>query len=222
LGTFEERDVALRAFGKQGSTAFLGAAEEFLRKESTLAPTERREHRLRQGFLRYLEELQPDLTLPLARRWFAESWPLSLAAEHILARHATPNDRRMLEGAGAAALESSDMHRLCSIVDAINTAGPDESLPFLIEVYEQAPYSYARRRVVSALSRCSFADAANGYLTEALWDCEPESRGLACRAIDTSNHFPLARIKEMAGDPYEDERVREAARGVLPDKFKYV
>ena len=52
----------------------------------------------------------------------------------------------------------ADMYRLCSIIDAIGTVGPEESLPFLAEVYEQAPYSYARRRVVSAMGRrCGFA-----------------------------------------------------------------
>ncbi|HMJ12843.1 MAG TPA: hypothetical protein VK524_15585 [Polyangiaceae bacterium] len=218
LGGAEERHVALRALGKQGSTNFVAAAEEFLRKESTLPSSERREHRLRQGFLRYLEELPPAVTLPLARRWFCESWPLSLAAEHVLARYATPDDRPMLEDAGDAALASSDMYRLCSIVDAIGAAGPDDSLRFLSEVYEQAPYSYARRRVVSAMSRCSLVGATESYLTEALWDCEPESRELACRAAGQAMGVPLARINEMASDVYESDRVREAARSVVANK----
>lgn len=214
-GAVEERCVALRALGKQGSTQFIVAAEEFLRRESALASNERHEHRLRQGFLRYLEELAPTRTLPLARAWFGEPWPLSLAAEHILARHATSDDRQMLETAGAAALENRDMYRLCSIVDAICAAGPEISLPLLIEVYEHAPYAFARRRVVSAMGRCRFADATKPYLVEALWDCEPESRELACRSMDESKDFPRARIEEIAGDSYEDTGVRDAARNAL-------
>jgi hypothetical protein len=214
-GTIDERYVALRALGKHGSTEFVGAAEEFLRHESTLAPTERREHRLRQAFLRYLEELSPSQTLPLARAWLFEPWPLSMAAEHILARHATAEDRQMLETAGVAALENGDMYRLCSIVDAINAAGPEVSLPFLTQVYEHAPYSYARRRVVSAMSRCSFADAAKPYLSEALWDCEPESRELACGATGKSRDLTRARIEQIARDDFEDTAVRDAARAAL-------
>lgn len=214
-GSSEERHVALRALGKHGSTEFVGAAEEFLRRESALAPAERREHRLRQGYLRYLEELLPAHTLPLARRWFGEPWPLSLAAEHILARHATPDDRQMLETAGAAALERSDMYRLCSIVDAVGAAGSEPSLPFLIDVYERAPHSYARRRVVSALRSCSLTGQTEDYLTESLWDCEPESRELACRAVGKANAIAAGRVAEMAADTYEDDDVREAARGVL-------
>lgn len=214
-GTVDERHVALRALGKHGSTEFVGAAEEFLRQESTLAPTERHEHRLRQGFLRYLEELLPSHTLPLARAWLFEPWPLSLAAEHILARHATADDRQLLERAGVAALENGDMYRLCSTVDAINAAGPEVSLPFLTQVYEHAPYSYARRRVVNAMSRCRIGEATKPYLTEALWDCEPESRELACRAIGKSKDFTRARIEQIARDDFEDTAVRDAARGAL-------
>jgi hypothetical protein len=217
-GTSEERHVALRTLGKHGSVEFVSAAEQFLRQESTHARTERREHRLHQGYLRYLEELPPAHTLPLARRWFCEPWPLSLAAELILARHATPDDRQMLEAEGAAALASTDMYRLCSIVDGLSIAGPDDSLPFLSQVYEHAPYSRARHRVVSAMSDCSLAGPARAFLTETLWDCEPKSRELACRAVDTSNDLALDRIREMASDACEDEHVREAARGVLEHK----
>lgn len=214
-GTTEEKYVALRALGKHGSTEFISAAGEFLREESALAPTQRHGHRLRQGFVCYLEELSPTRTLPLAREWFCEPWPLSLAAEHILARHATSDDRHMLEVAGAAALENGHMYRLCSIVDALSSAGPEVSLPFLSGVYEQAPYSHARRRVVRAMSCCSFADATKPYLTEALWDCEAESRELACRSTDRSIDFPRARLEEVASDSYEDAGVRDAAQGAL-------
>lgn len=103
------------------------------------------------------------------------------------------------------------MYRLCSIVDVISTAGPDGSLPFLSEVYEHAPYSSARSRVVSAMSRCNYTGATKELLTEALWDCEPKSRELACRAVGKSRDLPPARIQEMATDSFEDRNVREAA-----------
>lgn len=215
VGTPGERHAALRALGRQGFTGFVGAAEEFLRGESTLALTDRRDSQRRIGFLRYLEELPPAISLPLARAWFFEAQPLSLAAELILAQHSAPDDRPMLIAAGAAALASSDMYRLCSIVDALAAAGPDDALPLLIEAYEEAPYSYARRRVVGAMGRCRGIGGAARYLEEALWDCESSSRELACRAIDKSSTVSLARIQELTSDPYESDAVSEAARAVL-------
>jgi hypothetical protein len=181
-----------------GFTGFVGAAEEFLRRESTLALTDRRDLQRRLGFLRYLEELPPAISLPLARAWFLEAWPLSLAAERILAKHAAPDDRPMLIEAGAAALESSDMYRLCSIVDALARAGPDDALPLLIEIYERTSYSYARRRVISAMARCRGIPDAHRYLEEALWDCESDARAVACRAVDQTSAVSQARIEEMA------------------------
>jgi hypothetical protein len=218
VGAPWERNAALRALGHQGFPGFVGAAEEFLRMESMHALTERPGIQRRIGFLRYLEELPPAISLPLARAWFTEAWPLSLAAEHILAKHAAPDDRPMLVAAGAAALESSDMYRLCSIVDALVTAGPDDALPLLIEIYERSPYSWARRRVVGAMDRCRVTADVHRYLEEALWDCESESRALACRAVDETSAISRSRIQELASDRYESEAVTAVARGVLRGK----
>ena len=73
VGTPQERNAALRALGRQGFTGFVGAAEEFLRRESTLALTDRQDLQGRIGSLRYLEELPPAISLPLARAWFLEA-----------------------------------------------------------------------------------------------------------------------------------------------------
>jgi len=215
VGTPQERNAALRALGRQGFAGFVGAAEEFLRRESTLALTDRRDIQGRLGFLRYLEELPPAISLPLARAWFLEDWPLSRAAEKILAKHAAPDDRPVLIEAGAAALESSDMYRLCSIVDALATAGPEDALPLLSEIYEQTSYSYARLRVVSAMARSRGIPDAHRYLEEALWDCESDARAVACRAVDPTSAVSRTRIQELASDRYETEAVTAAARGAL-------
>ena len=213
-GPLAERRAALQTLGNHGVLDLLADAEAFLRWESALAPSERHDHLLRQGYLRYLEALPPKHVLPLARRWFLESWPLSLAGERILSRHATPEDIRMLEAAGVAALGSTDMYRLCSIVEAIGVAGPDSSLALLNEIYDRAPYSHARRRVVSALRACRITGSTRERLTEALWDCEPESRELACGAADEADGAAMARVRTMACDAHEDGRVRDAARKV--------
>ena len=216
-GSPDERHVALRALGLMGRVDFLDAAEAHLRREST-EPTERRGHHRRVAFLRYLEALPAESTLPLARRWLFEPRPLSLAAELVLARHATPEDRSSLEQAGRAALEASDMVRLSSMVEAIGVAGPDASVPFLIEAYERVPYSYARCRVVNAMSRCERFEGVERHLEESLWDCESESRQIACESVDESKPRVRGMLEEIAGDTFEEEVVREAAEVALASR----
>ena len=217
-GALAPRVVALHALGKLGSPALLASAVEFLRRESTLEEEVRREHRLRRAYVRYLEGLPPSDTLTLAREWFHEPWPLSFAAEQILALHATPDDRPMLEAAGATALAESTMYRRCSLVDALRTAGPAPTLPLLCAVYQQVPYSYARWRVVEALGECAAGGAPSGaareFLTEALWDCESGARVVACRALESST-TTASRLFELANDAHEDDEVRAAAKSKL-------
>lgn len=215
-GSPDERQVALRALGLMGRLDFLDAAEAHLRREAT-EPT-KHAHPGRTAFLRYIEALPAESTLPFARRWLFEPWPLSLAAELVLARHATPEDRSSLEEAGRAALDVSDMVRLSSIVDAIGVAGPDASVPFLIETYERVPYSYARCRVVNAMSRCEGFESVERHLEEALWDCESESRRIACETVDESKPRVRGVLEEIAGDPFEEEVVRDAAQVALASR----
>ena len=207
-----ERRVALAVLGSQGIGEFLGAADAFFRAEAAMTFTERKSHQTRVAYLRYLDELPAEATLLRARRWFAEPWPLSLAGERVLAKHATLDDRIMLETAGGLALKD-DMYRLCSVVDALGTVGAIESVPFVATVYAaEAPYSYARRRAVTALAHHQGCPTADSLLLEALWDCEPESREIACGHTPRSNLASTRRIKELASDPFEEEGVRAAAK----------
>jgi hypothetical protein len=211
-GTLEQRIVALRVLGEHGCQDFVAAAEHFLREESRQARAECKEHRTRHAYLRYLEQLPAGATLERARQWFTEPWPLSLAAELILAQHATRDDRLSLEEGGAAALMSDDSYRLCSIVDALAAIGDPESIPFLGEVYSRAPYSYARRRAVKALVPHVAHDLARDLIEEALWDCEAESRELACAAVSSRKIRTARRLAELANDEFEDAAVRTAAQ----------
>jgi len=211
----EQRAVALRVLGSQGCADFLGDAERFLRVETSLSRAERvGRSRMRTAFLRYLGLLPPALTLPRARRWLGERWPLSLAAREIFAKHATADDREMLEQAGASALRETDMYAVCAIVDALATIGVVESLPLLAEVYRAAPYSYARGRVVEALLPHATAPVAAALLEESLWDCDGGTRERACGAAPRS----LAtdeRLDVLARDPHEEASVRAAAARAL-------
>lgn len=212
-GTAEQRLVALGVLGGRGCVQFLEEAERSLRDESQQSRAERTKHRTRHAYLRYLERLPPDFTLERARQWFKEPWPLSLAGEHILAQHATRDDRPMLEEAGSVALASNEMYRLCSIVDALATIGAWESVPLLHEVYSVAPYSYARRRVVNALLPHVRDDhVARDLVEEALWDCEAEARELACGAVSFQSITTARRLAELTEDQFEETAVRAAAQ----------
>jgi hypothetical protein len=211
-GSPGQRRVALFILGGLGCPDFVTDAEHFLRDESGLPHSKRKEHRTRRAFLRYLEQLPAEITLEHARGWFTQPWPLSLAGEHILAQHATRDDRAMLEQAGAAALTSDDMYRLSSVVEALAVVGAIESLPFLSEVYSEAPYSQTRRRVVTALLPHAADDIARDLIAEALWDCEAESRELACGAVSSRELHTARRLAEIADDEFEDPDVRTAAQ----------
>jgi len=211
-GAPEQRRVSLFILGERGCPDFVTEAEQFLRNESGLSHSERKEHRTRRAFLRYLEQLPAEITLEHARRWFTQPWPLSLAGEGILAQHATRDDRVMLEQAGAAALTSDDMYRLCSAVEALAVFGAIESLPFLAEVYSEAPYSQARRRAATALLPHATHDIARDLILEALWDCEAESRELACGAVSSRELHSARRLAEIADDEFEDPDVRTAVQ----------
>jgi hypothetical protein len=206
------RVAALRVLGERGCIDYVGEAETFL---SAQAATQRNaeSNAWRSGYLRYLEALPSAVTLERGRAWFTQPWPLGLAGRQILARHATLDDRLMLEDVGAAALTADDMYRLCSCVDGLGSIGSEESLPFLFTIYSEAPYSYARRGVVRALTAHSDDVAARDRLLEALWDCEGGSRLIAIktlRAADASEQ-----LQSLVTDPFEEEDVRVAARAAL-------
>jgi hypothetical protein len=152
------------------------------------------------------------VTLPLARRWFDEPWPLSLAAEAIFVRHATGADRPALEAAGVTALAAGAMYRLCSVVDALGGIGDAASIAFLCDVCHHVPYSYARTHALEALRPHADVDRVRALLTDALWDCEAGAYAVACEVVDPTATDVRARLAELATDPREDADIREDAR----------
>ncbi len=207
--------TAMVLLGLRHCPDFMDEAEAFLRAESQQPNALNTPARRRIGYLRYLEELPPETTLPRARKWFGENWPLQVAGHAILARHATTADRTMLEDAGTAALTDGDMYALTSVIEGLTTIGARESLPFFAAAYRQVPYSYARRLVVKALLPYASAPMVQELLVEALWDCERKSRELSCTGADKSDLPGRRRITELAADKYEDPAVRAAAREAM-------
>ncbi len=207
--------LAARRLGELGHAALMPEAEAFLRSESELPPPQRTNHRQRRTWLSYLDALPPALTLAPARQWFHADWPLSLAGERILIRHAEPDDRPMLDEAGALALAKHEIYRLCSILEALDRLAAPESIDLLREVYCTIDYSFARERACAALLPHAERPDVQALLFEGLWDCESGTRELACEGVDPRS--ARARLVALERDEHERRSVREAARAALAD-----
>lgn len=212
LGSPRERAVALHVLGRQGCVDYLDDAKEFLAAQ-THGASKSDESFLRTSYVRYLEAITPELTLPLARAWLSAQWPLSHAAEQILSQRATLADRRTLEAAGEAALAAGEMYRLCAMVEGLTVIAAVESLPFLIHTYEQVPYSLARSRALTALRPHANHQAVSVLLVESLWDCESEAREIACAAVPLTDLTAVRQLRALGADVFEHAEVRKAAAG---------
>jgi hypothetical protein len=205
--------LAARQLGALGHAGLIAEAEAFLRSECGLPHAERSGHRQRRAWLAHLDALPAALTLERARSWFHAPWPLSLAGERILIRHAEPDDRPMLEQAGALALAEHAIYRLCSIIDALAGLEAPESIALLRTIHCTIDYSYARERVIEALLAHAERAEVQALLVESLWDCESGTRSLACEGVDP--HASEARLQAIEVDAFERESVRAAARAAL-------
>lgn len=214
-GSPRERAVALQVLGKRGCVDYVDDAKQFLVAQTRESDRSDQAF-LRTSYVRYLQAVAPELTLPLARDWLFAPWPLSLAAEQILSVRATFADRGALEGAGKAALAAGEMYRLCSTIDGLAIIGAAESLPFLCQAYAEAPYSFARRRAVMALCPHASHETVQEFLVESLWDCEAESREHACATVSLTNLTAARRLKEIAADAFEDTQLRDVAASRVP------
>ena len=88
-----------------------------------------------------------------------------------------------------------------------------ESLPFLIQTYEQVPYSLARSRALTALRPHANHQAVSELLVESLWDCESEAREIACAAVPLTDLTAVRQLRALGADVFEQAEVRKAAAG---------
>ncbi|NOY94738.1 MAG: hypothetical protein GXP55_26470 [Deltaproteobacteria bacterium] len=200
-----QRLAGLGALGAQAHTGLLEYAAEVLEAAAGRARDVRTP-----AMLRYLEALPPEATLPRARQWLNQVGRASVAAEHILARHARTEDRELVESSLANALEDDATFRACSMVDALTVIADSRSAEVLVQTFERLGYSRARPRVLRALERCCPEAVAN-LAIEALWDCESEARRRGAH-MTLITEETSARLREIQGDMFEDERTRIAAR----------
>lgn len=164
----------------------------------------------RSAALRYLACLSPQYTLERARRWLDEPFPLRLAGQRVLERHATIDDLTMLRGTLSEALASDDMYRACFAIDALGCFDAPEAEEELRTFYEETPYAYGRTRAARALARIE-GDFAQGTAIECLYDCEPSTRMLGIEHADRTIDGVTARIAQIADDPAERDDVVEMA-----------
>jgi hypothetical protein len=170
--------LALEALGRQGDSDALEIAVDLVQaKERT---------RLRAAASRYLQRVDSSAILPLARQWFLSDGHLRTVGAGVLEQQAELGDVPFLCSELERAIESDDMHRVSTILNAL-LRFPDGAPRGLIEsAFAQVPYALARMRaarVLAAADRARFADA---YAYESLWDCEPATRELAAEHVDRS------------------------------------
>lgn len=206
--TTGEGRLALRLLGARDHAALVPRAVARLTARSEDRTSRGSEH---VAYIRYLEELPAHRVLPLARDWLDAPWPLSLAAECLFARHAELDDGARLLLTAEAAFASDDMYRLCSMLDALARVPDSSRVPLVAAVCTETGYSYARWRALRSLAPLSNDPDAAAQLHEALWDCEAESRKVACAVADRTSATTTARLGEIAHDEFEDDDVRVAA-----------
>jgi hypothetical protein len=202
--------AAVAGLGKLGSPAAWLPLKRFLDSTPQIEPP------LRGAVVRDVSAFPAELTLDLGRSWFDDQNGLfRTLGQRILERHASAADVPRLRSAVAASLERRDMWRLCAVLDAFQRFPGLGYVPELRQAYDGAPYSRARTRAARALRVTSPDRFQSEVAFECLWDCEAGTRELACHAADPRVPGAADRLTELAGDPLEEDEVRQAAAGKL-------
>lgn len=160
----------------------------------------------RMGSLRYLRHLPPTVSLPVAREWWEVADGRGDAADMILARHAEPEDVPRLRQRLATCHHA---YTQCNMVDGLARVPGLGPYPELRTVFQEACYSYLRRRSVLAMVATD-PGYPHVFAEECLWDCESAIREAGVRSaplLDRVKH----RMVELAMDEAEDSDVRDAA-----------
>jgi len=200
------RRAAILALGQQGRRELLRIAEE---------NTAQAQRGTLQGAIALALEAMPlSQTRALAHDWLTSpDWARRRKAAGMLATWTEEEDlahaRRALARELDAGLEG-DVFVICSLAEALARV-PDRG-PFeeLSRAYEQLPYSYGRRIVVSALAAAD-PTFSGDVAVECLWDCESETREVAAGQVDRRVRLAAQRLAELAGDEAQSASARQAA-----------
>jgi hypothetical protein len=200
------RRAAILALGRQGRRELLEIAQ---------ANTSAAERGALQGAIALaLEAMPPDQTRSLAHDWLTSSdWARRRKAAGILATWAEGDDLEHARRALARELElglEGDIYVVCSLAEALGRYSGHGPFDELLTAYEQIPYSYGRRFVVSALASTD-PTFAGDVAVDCLWDCEPETRRLAAGHVDRRIRLAAQRLDELARDDAQAPSVRHSA-----------
>jgi hypothetical protein len=200
------RRAAILALGHQGRRELLEIAE---------ANTSEAKRGTLQGAIALALEAMPrEQTRALAHDWLTSAdWARRRKAAGILATWAEGDDLEHARRALGRELElglAGDIYVVCSLAEALGRYAGHGPFEELSRAYEQIPYSYGRRFVVSALARTD-PTFAGDVAVDCLWDCEPETRQLAAEHVDRRIRLAAQRLQELAGDGAQAASVRRSA-----------
>jgi len=200
------RRAAILALASQGRRDVLEIAEETTRDEQR--------GKLQGTIALALEAMPLTQTRALAHEWLTSpEWGRRRKAAGILGSRAEEQDLEHVRSALSRELDAGlegDVFVVCSLAEALGRCpgrGPFEELS---RAYEQIPYSYGRRFVVSALAATDPMFAGD-LAVECLWDCERESRARAAAAVDRRIRLASQRLAELVDDAAQAASVRQAA-----------
>jgi len=211
-GGMWQRAVAFRGLQHLADARALQTVEAFFESDDAQSGP------LYGAAFRALVSLPSSVTLPLARAWFdAPGDHFQHLALGILEKHATVADVQMVRGALQPSLsrqtwewnESSLQESMLDILARFPEAGP---YPESEIAFKQAPSSSVRSAAARVLATSDQHTFAHGLAQECLWDCEEEARLLGCMHADLVRPTVLSRIQALAGDPWEEKEVSDAAQ----------
>ncbi len=202
------RRAAILALANQGRRDVLAIAEE--------TTSEEQRGKLQGTIALALEAMPVAQTRTLAYDWLrSPDWSRRRKAAGILASHAEDEDLGPARDALARELDfglEGDVFVVCSLAEALGRFPAHGPFDELSRAYEEIPYSYGRRFIVSALA-ASDPTFAGDLAVECLWDCEIESREIAASHVDRRIRLASQRLAELVGDEAQAASVRSAAGG---------
>jgi hypothetical protein len=195
------RRLAMVELGRRGDPVVLDLAEAgSLRNTFGQTP----------GLVKALRALGPAAT-DRARAWTTgDDPPLADHAVTVLADHGDQRDIPLLLTALAEAAHDENWCAAETPARGLGRLRASEATATLQDLWTRTTHSYPRTSILIGL--CGAApDLATGYLDEALDDCEPGVRVIACRD-SVNDPTTLTRVRAHHEDPTEHEDVRTAAR----------
>jgi len=206
--------LALKGLGVLGTPAAFQAVGSLIESSEGLNP------RIRAEAFRAVGQMPASLTLETGRKWFQQDeWHLQVAGGEILENHATPDHVPLLVDAlkNPKTIQGADF-RLSSALVAFWHLDGIGHIPEIENVFVGVAHSYQRYRAAWAMDTTASHVFEARYAYECLWDCHRDTRICGCETVALSQPGVLARLKEIADSPNEDEEVREAAKLAI-DEF---